>query len=310
MFGHHRHQPQRNIGDIFRKIFLSRNVLSRIMLINLLVFGLVAIIDLVIMLFSVETMLSPRNPVIWLLALPSNLSDLAFKPWTLLTYMFLHQEFFHILVNLFMIYVGGIIFLEYLNEKKLLWTYILGGLTGAVFFVIAFNIFPVFQETKQYSILLGASASGLAILIAIATYVPDYSIHLLLIGRVKLKYIAIVFVVIDILSIPSGNAGGHIGHLGGAFWGFIYAFALRGGHDFYRIFDRYRITFSSSTRKSKKFDTFRNKESRPMSDEEFNKRKAAEQEEIDRILEKISKGGYDSLTKAEKELLFKSSKKD
>ena len=310
MFGSQPQQPQRNIGEIFKKIFLSKSVLSRFMLINALVFGLVALIDLFMMLFALETSMSPQNPIVWLLALPSNLSELVFKPWTLFTYMFLHQGFFHILVNLIMIYVGGVIFLEYLNEKKLMWTYILGGLMGALFFVISFNIFPVFAGAKYMSVLLGASASGFAILIAISTYVPDYSIHLLLIGRVKLKYLAIAFVVIDILSIPSGNAGGHIGHLGGAFWGFIYAYYLRKGNDFYKVFDGVKFTYTSAPKtKRAKFDTSRQDDKRPMTDDEYNTRRSASQEEIDRILDKISRGGYDSLSKKEKETLFKSSNK-
>ncbi len=308
MFGYQQ-QPQRNIGEIFRKIFLSKTVLSRILLINVIVFGVVAIIDLLIMLFSIETSLNPNNPVVWLMALPSNLSELVFKPWTLFTYMVLHEGFFHILVNLFMIYVGGIIFLEYLNEKKLMWTYILGGLMGALFFVIAFNVFPVFSEAKNISVLLGASASGFAILIAISTYVPDYTIQLVLVGKVKLKYIAIAFVVIDILSIPSGNAGGHIGHLGGAFWGFIYAYYLRKGSDFYKVFDNVNLTFTTPKKKNAKFETSRPESGRPMHDDEYSRKRSANQEEIDRILDKISKAGYDSLSKAEKELLFKSSKK-
>lgn len=308
MFGYQQ-QPQRNIGEILKKIFLSKTVLSRIMLINGLVFALVAIIDLFLMLFSFNTTLSPENPVVWLMALPSNLSDLIVKPWTLFTYMILHEGFFHILVNLFMIFVGGTIFLEYLSEEKLMWTYILGGLMGALFFVISFNIFPVFAEAKYFSVLLGASASGFAILIAIATYVPDYSIHLILLGRVKLKYIAIVFVAIDILSIPSGNAGGHIGHLGGAFWGFIYAYYLRQGIDFYKVLDNFNLKFTKSSTKSSKFDTSRPKHGRPMNDDEYTTKKNANQEEIDRILDKISQAGYNSLSKAEKELLFKNSNK-
>ena len=302
-------QPRRNAGEILKQVFLSNNILSGLMLVNAAVFVLVAVVEVFIMLFGIRTGLSPNNPVVWLLALPSNLSHLIFRPWTLLTYMFLHEGFFHILVNLIMIYVGGIIFLEYLSQRKLLWTYIFGGLTGAVFYVVAFNIFPVFEEIKNNSILLGASASGLAVLIAIATYVPDYTIHLMLIGRVKLKYLAIAFIAIDVLSIPSGNAGGHIGHLGGAFWGFIYAYYMRKGSDFYKVFDGIKMPDFGLKQRQSGFDTTRPGSGRPLDDDDYNKRKAATQKEIDKILDKISKSGYESLTKAEKELLFKSSNK-
>lgn len=307
MFGFQ--QPQRNAGEILKQVFLSKTVLSRIMLINLVVFGIVGIINVFMFVLGIEVIADPANPVVRWLALPSGLSALVQKPWTIFTYMFLHEGFFHALVNLFMIYVGGIIFLEYLSETKLFWTYIIGGLMGALFFVLAFNIFPAFAGAKDHAVLLGASASGLAILIAVATYVPDYTIQLLLIGRVKLKYVAIAFVAIDVLSIPYGNAGGHIGHLGGAFWGFIYAYYLRKGSDSYKFFDNLNMpNFGGKTREAK-FDTFRQEGRRPMNDDTYNEKRATSQEEIDRILDKISKAGYDSLSKQEKELLFKNSKK-
>jgi membrane associated rhomboid family serine protease len=307
MFGFQ--QPQRNTGEILKQIFLSKSVLSRLMLINVSVFLLVGIINVFMFIFGVEVIADPANPIVRFLALPSSLSALLTKPWTLFSYMFLHEGFFHVFVNLIMIYVGGIIFLQYMSETKLFWTYILGGLMGAVFFLIAFNTFNVFAGAKDHAVLLGASASALAILIAVATYVPDYTIQLLLIGRVKLKYVAIAFVAIDILSIPYGNAGGHIGHLGGAFWGFIYAFYLRKGNDFYKVFDNLNMpNFGGKTRQAK-FDTFRQEGRRPMDDITYNSRKQASQEQIDRILDKISKAGYESLSKEEKEMLFKSSKK-
>jgi hypothetical protein len=208
-----------------------------------------------------------------------------------------------------MLYFGGMIFLEYLSQKKLLWPYLIGGFSGAVFFVLAFNLFPVFSYAREDAVALGASASVLAIIIAVATYVPDYTIQLFLFGRVKLKYIALVLILIDILSIQSGNPGGHIAHLGGAFWGFIYAWYLRKGNDFYRIFDNIKFTGFGRKPKSAKFDTSRPKTGRPMNDDEYARKRAASQQEIDRILDKISRSGYSSLSSEEKELLFKTSNK-
>lgn len=307
MFGFQ--QPQRNTGEILKQLFFSKSVLSRLMLINVSIFLLVGLVNVFMFIFNVELIADPANPIVRFLALPSSLSVLLTKPWTLFSYMFLHEGFFHILVNLIMIYIGGSIFLQYMNETKLFWTYILGGLMGAIFFLIAFNAFDVFATAKDHAVLLGASASGLAILIAVATYVPDLSLTFFLIGRVKLKYVAIVFVAIDVLSIPYGNAGGHIGHLGGAFWGFIYAFYLRKGSDFYKVFDNLNMpNFGGKTRQAK-FDTYRHPDRRPKDDITYNTQKQANQEEIDRILDKISKAGYESLSKAEKEMLFKSSKK-
>jgi len=311
MFG--QQQPQRNAGEIFKQIFFSKTVLSRLILINTSVYLLVKIISLYAYLFMVNhgdgVVLSLIGQY---MALPSELTTLAAKPWTVITYMFLHEEFFHLLFNMVMLYFGGLIFLEYLSPSKLLWTYILGGLSGAFFFVLAFNIFPVFEQIRGDAVALGASASVLAIIIAIATYVPDYSIQLILFGRLKLKYLALIFILIDVLSIQSSNPGGHIAHLGGALWGFIYATSLRKGaifFDFSHFFSSIKLPSFGLKRKSAKFDTTRPDTGRPLTDDDYNEKRAEFQEEIDLILEKISRSGYSSLTKQEKDLLFKSSNK-
>ncbi len=305
MYSYNRPQNN-NTGEMLRKIFLGKNVLSRLILINTVVFILANITGVVAWLIKSEPV-AGATPLGSILALPADLTTLAIMPWTVFTYMFLQIGFFHILFNMIMLYFGGLIFQEYLSQKKLLLTYIMGGLTGALFFVAAFNMFPVFNDVLPVAVAMGASASVLAIIIAISTYVPDYTVHLFFFGRLKLKYLAIAFIVIDLLSIQRGNPGGHIAHLGGALWGFLYAFTLRNGTDIYGIFKN--IKFSGfSKRRQPKFTT--HKSGRPLSDDQYNKRKVATQKEIDHILDKISKSGYSSLTKSEKELLFKTSKKD
>ena len=306
-------QPYRNSGDFFRNLFLGNNVMSRLILINTAVYLLVTVIKLFSWLFGFHhTGIVPISILGEWLALPSNLSVLAVRPWTIFTYMFLHEGFWHLLFNMIVLYFGSVIFLEYLSQKKLLWTYLMGGLAGALFFVLAFNVFPVFNNVKQVAVALGASASVLAIIVAIATYVPDYSVNLFLIGRVKLKYLAIIFVALDILSIQSDNPGGHIAHLGGALWGFVYVLSLKKGTDYYGfLYSIHLPRFDFfKTGKYRRFDTSRPESGRPLNDEEYNKRRAATQEEIDHILDKIAKSGYASLSKAEKELLFKSSQKN
>ena len=293
---------------MLRKIFLSKTVLSRLILINTAVYLLVSLLNLFAWLFGQQNS-ELLSAVGQFLALPSSLSSLATHPWTLITYMFLHESFMHILFNLIMLYFGGMIFLEYLSQKKLLWTYLIGGFSGAVFFVLAFNIFPAFESSRGIAFALGASASVLAIIIAVATYVPDYTIQLFLFGRVKLKYLAIALIVIDVLSIQSGNPGGHIAHLGGAFWGFIYATYLKKGNDLYKIFGEVKFTGFERKAKKPKFDTSRPQTGRPMNDDEYGEKRAASQQEIDRILDKISRSGYSSLSNEEKEMLFKTSGK-
>ena len=299
---------RKSTGEILHDIFLGKNILSRLILINTIIFLAANISSLVTWLFTGNIpQLSPLGSI---MVLPSALENLAQKPWTVFTYMFLHEAFFHWFFNMLVLYAAGIWFLEYLSQRKLLITYIIGGLIGAVFFILAFNIFPAFADIRSISVALGASASILAILIAISTYVPDYNVHLFLIGRVKLKYMAIAFVIIDILSIQSTDPGGHIAHIGGAVWGFIYGLSLRKGTDFYRIFEHWKLPeLSFKKRKYQKFSTSRPESGRPLTDEEYNRNRSVTQDEIDRILEKISKSGYGSLSKAEKDLLFKSSNK-
>ena len=296
--------------DILKQVFLSHNIVSRLILINTAVFVVVQLITTASWLFGGETAGIVSSFGRWF-ALPSDLGELALKPWTIFTYMFLHEGFFHLFFNMVLLYFGGMIFQEYLSKNKLFWTYIFGGLSGAIFFLLAFNLFPVFDGVKGDALALGASASVLAIIIAISTYVPDYTVHLFLFGKVKLKYLALAMIIIDLLSIQSNNAGGHIAHLGGALWGIIYGYSLRNGNDLYKMLDGLKfpkIKWGES--KSSKFSTSRPASGKPMNDDKYNKKRAASQEEIDRILDKISRSGYTSLSKEEKELLFKTSGKN
>lgn len=301
-------QSQRNTGEFFKQLFLGKNVLSRFILINTVIYLIVNIVGLFALLFNIADS-AELSPLAKILALPAGLSSLATKPWTLFTYMFLQDSFFHLLFNMIMLYFGGIIFQEYLSQAKLLWTYIMGGIFGGIFFVLAFNIFPVFSSITDISIAMGASASVLAIIIAISTYVPDYTVRLFLFGKFKLKYLAIIFIVIDVLSIQADNPGGHIAHLGGALWGFLYAFSLKKGNDIYKIFYAFKLPKITWTKKHDKFNTTKPRSGRPLTDDEYNFKRTATQEEIDSILDKISKSGYSSLTKQEKEMLFKTSNK-
>jgi|DewCreStandDraft_4_1066084.scaffolds.fasta_scaffold13059_3 membrane associated rhomboid family serine protease len=246
-----------------------------------------------------------ENLIRWV-AIPANFSLLYTRPWTIITYMFLHLDFFHILFNMLMLFFGGMLFSQYINQKKLLHVYLIGGIFGGLFYVLSFNIFPVFYELKNHSIALGASASVIAIVVAIAVFIPDMSVNLFLLGNVKLKYIAIGLLIIDLISIEKGNSGGHIAHLGGAFYGAIWALNYRYRYVKIPKFDINKIFQRKST-----FKIHKNPKgsSRPISDEEYNKQKVERQKRIDQILDKISKSGYDSLTKEEKEFLFSNSNK-
>lgn len=289
---------QGNISDRIKYFISQKTVLSRLMLVNICIWIICQFISVFTWLFNV----SDISFVTKLFAVPSDIAVLAEKPWTIFTYMFLQEQFWHLFFNMLMLYYGGKIFLQYFSQKQLLITYIFGGFFGALFFILAFNAFPAFESIKDTDFALGSSASVLSILVAAATYQPDYQLNLFLLGRVKMKWVAIIFVIIDFLSITNGNSGGHIAHLGGALWGFIYAYMLRKNIDIYLIFKR-------KPRIKVKYKKKDNHQQRPKTDEQYNAERAMEQEEVDRILEKIAKNGYASLSEKEKEYLFKQSKK-
>ena len=289
-----------SIIDEIKDSFRPGDMLTRLIYINI---GVYIAVNLIMVIgFFMNTNLS----IVPYLTVPAAPSRLILQFWGLITYMFLHESFFHILLNMIWLYFGGKIFLEYLNPKKLLSVYLLGGISGALLYILTYNVFPVFANELPYSQALGASASVLAILIAIATFVPDYSVRLMLIGTVKLKHIAIFSVVLDLLSIPQGNAGGHIAHLGGAFFGFIYARQLQKGSNLTVGFEGFLDKFFTLFKPKSKLRTAY--KAKTKNDQEFHEQKAKQKADLDKILDKISASGYDSLTKAEKDFLFKMNK--
>lgn len=287
-------------------------MLVRLLYANITVFLAIKLLALPFWLF--QTQLSADQFALNWFAVPSDLTKLLFKPWTLLSYMFLHLGFFHLLSNMIWLFFLGQLFVQFLGEKKLWTVYIAGGLAGAVLYILFFNIFPVFEEVAPISKALGASASVMAIVAAVGTYAPNYSIRLLFLGDVKLKYIAIFAFVLDVISISNANSGGHIAHIGGALLGFFFAREWRKGKDITAwvntatAFVKAIFTFKKKSRMKVKYKKS-NQQQRSVSRYEYNSRKKEEQEQVDAILDKISRSGYDSLTKAEKDFLFRASGK-
>jgi membrane associated rhomboid family serine protease len=292
----------------------SDSVLPKLLLINIAVWLLIYIGRVIAFLFKV-----PGNDTesLWIegvakwLALPAMAGNYISRPWTIITYMFLHVEFWHLVFNMLWLYWFGKIFLEFLNSRQLLTTYLVGGIVGGFVYMTAFNIFPVFEPSLARAVALGASASVLAVVIMISFTVPDYTVNLMFIGTVKIKYIAIVMVVTDLLMIRSGNAGGHFAHLGGAIWGIANVLLLKKGVDPSRMFMVLNLSNSKQGSLRPKKVKFRKVHATrpPLTDEQYNAQKAHNQKKIDKILDKIAKSGYSTLSKEEKEFLFKSSKK-
>lgn len=246
------------------------------------------------------------DTVLQWIGVPASVPQLMMRPWTIITYMFVQEGFWHLFFNMIWLYWFGKIFLEFMPGKKIYTLYLAGGIAGALVYILAYNTFPVFQDTLALSTTIGASASVLAITVATAVLVPDYSVHLLFLGQVKIKYIAIFSLVLDVLMIRSGNAGGHFAHIGGAVSGAVFIILTR--KDVANRLGLLRFQkFLSDPFGRKKLHKVHS-QGRPLTDEEYNRQKALKQQKIDHILDKISRSGYSSLSEEEKDILFKSSK--
>lgn len=237
------------------------------------------------------------------IALSSNATTFLLNPWTLITFNFFHVGFLHLFFNLMVLHFSGRLFSTYFTDKQLLGVYVLGGIFSGITFVLTYFVFG------KSSLLLGASGAIMAILIATATYAPFMLLRMPLIGIVKLWHVAFVILLIDLIQLPLANTGGHLAHLGGAFFGFIYIKLLKKGTDITKTFSALLDAFANLFKPKKKTPfkkVHRNTTKNNVNS--YQKEKDITQRQIDEILDKISKSGYDSLTKEEKEFLFKAGK--
>lgn len=250
------------------------------------------------------------------LATPALFNDFIIQPWSILTYAFMHDltGILHILFNMIGLYWFGRLFVEYLGSDKLIAVYVLGAIAGAVVYLFAFNLIPYFhmqalqaQAFGGYH-MVGASASIYAIVVASAILLPDYTFFLLFFGPVRIKYIAAAFVVISVLGTIGLNAGGNLAHLGGALMGFIYMKQLKAGNN-WGSWVTATLTWLANILKEKPKVKVSYRSQEKTSSVKPAKGSNVSQEELDAILDKISAGGYESLTKDEKEKLFNASKK-
>lgn len=311
--------------DNLRSRYAAATVPVRFVMVNVAVFVIVRVVALVCLLFAVDAM-----PAIELLEMPSNPVKFLHQPWSVISYMFLHYDVMHILFNMLWLYWFGAMFHQIFGTRRFVGLYFLGGIGGALLYMLAYNVLPLFSSTE--GLLLGASASVLAIVAATAVRQPDYKVGLLFFGQISLKWIAIVTIFIDVISIGSSNAGGHIAHLGGALTGAAFALADRRGTDitawFNRAIDRLvnltrrrpRVkvgNFHNSpftrTKQQPRDDNRRQPRDDRQQDERDNGRRhtmtPAEEAEMDEILKKIKLSGYSSLTAEEKRRLFEVSKR-
>ena len=293
------------ISDL-KNSFNRGNISLQFIYINVGVFVVTTLISVFLMLFNWDA-------TSWweYLELPAWMPLFLSQPWSLVTYMFLHAGVLHLLFNMLWLYWFGQLFLSLYSARHFRGLYILGGLCGGLLYMLAYNVFPYFSNYLIGSFLLGASASVLAIVVATAVRSPEYRVNFMLIGAVRSKYVALFVVLTDLLFVTSGNGGGHIAHLGGALAGWWFAASLQKGIDITgwinKVFDWLSggIQFKRPAKKPK----MKVEKGGKAADYEYNARKKQQSEEIDRILDKLKKSGYGSLTTEEKKRLFDASKR-
>ena len=297
------------VQDIRTAFSRRDNALIQLILLNVLVFAALIVLRAILTISSAGGYYSL---VLRQLELSSSLPVLVRHPWTLLTYAFCHQDFFHILFNLLNLYWFGQLVREYLGDRRLVSIYVLGALAGAAVFLLSFNLLPVFQPGVGTP-MIGASAGVTAIIVAGATLLPDYTFMLILIGPVKIKWIAAVVVLISLAGVNGGNPGGEIAHLGGALLGFLFIKQLQAGRDLGRPVQAVGNWFGNlaTRRTAMRVSTSRRAEPVAAISVSGGKKPAVVnqplQDEIDLILDKISRSGYESLSKEEKQKLFRAS---
>ncbi|OIP83695.1 MAG: hypothetical protein AUK44_04685 [Porphyromonadaceae bacterium CG2_30_38_12] len=293
-----------NFINLLKQKFREGDALIRLIFINVAVFVVLQSVKVFLLLFNIHT-----DVFFNALAAPAHLGQLMFKPWTILTYMFMHEGLMHLFFNMFAFYWFGKLFLLYFSPKQLVGLFLIGGFGGFLSFSLAYNIFPYFNDLVANSSLVGASGSITAIILAVATKAPNMEMRLLLFGNIKLKYIALITVFTSFFGIASSNAGGEIAHLGGALIGYLFIVSLQQGKDItawinklldglYDLFRPRKLKVRQSNQHGK----------HKMSDGEFNQQKAQRMTQIDAILDKIKSSGYESLTEQEKRRLFEQGK--
>lgn len=286
--------------DDFKSSFLNKDILMKIILINSIVYLITLLSSVICFLFKLPDPIAEFSTNY--LMLPASTSQLLAHPWTIITYMFLHNGIFHILFNMLVLYWFGGIFKDFLGNQKFIYTYFLTGIFGGLFYVLCYNIFPYFSSSVEYSRALGASAAIMGIVFGTATLVPNFEVMFAIFGAIRLKYIAFIYLIIDLVGITSSNSGGHLAHIGGALFGFIIVKQLQNGNDWTKLPSKLIDSVTKLFQKRKLKVAY--KSSEPITV----KKVAVSQEEVDRILDKISQSGYDNLTSKEKEILFKAGK--
>ena len=303
------------IFDDFKAEFSKRdNTLIQLILVNLVVFVVILLLKITLYFGEVAHV---YGWVLTHLSLPASLYSFVYKPWTLLTNFFVHEGVFHILFNMLFLYWFGSLVEEYIGGRRLLSLYILGGLAGGLTFMFLYNVLPYFSASLPSASLYGASGAVYAIIVGAATLLPEHTFSLLLIGPVRIKYIALFYILLSMAELVGSNPGGNIAHLAGALLGFVFIKSLRNGTDLgapvnatadfitilFKKKPQMRVSYKREASPAPSSRSFYVSGQKPVA----NATAMPNQDEIDAILDKISKSGYESLSKEEKQRLYKAS---
>lgn len=290
----------------------SNNALILLIAINIIVFVILAFLKAVFFLryeSGSEARHLFNNNILNLFTLPADVSKIASQPWTLLTHMFAHDSIWHLLGNMLWLWMFGYIFLDLTGNRKIVPLYIYGAFAGALAFVLAYNFLPALRQSLPIAQALGASAGVMAIAVAVTTISPGYRIFPMLFGGIPIWVLTTIYLIIDLVSIPLSNTGGHIAHLGGALTGFLFIYSFRKGYDWSGwmniFFDWVANLFNPDKPKKGrniKQELFYKSEERP-----YKKTPNITEQRVNEVLDKISQKGYNSLTEEEKDILKRAS---
>lgn len=279
------------INDLKQR-YTRLDVLSQFIVVMIACFILPFILNTFLFLFNLKDL-----SIINFFEVSPSLNELFFKPWSLITYGFFHADLWHLISNMIIFYFSGRVVLDLFGKDKFIKIFIIGLLGGSITYLLSYNIFPVFTGLKPP--MIGASAGVMAVFIFLASYNPHFTFRIIVFD-VKIMYLALILIAMDLIQIPVNNSGGHLAHLGGAVWGYFYYNQIKQGNDsgqwIINFIEYLKGVFSKKKTVNKVYKT-KNYKTTPKS--------SLDQQKIDLILDKISKSGYDSLTKSEKDTLFK-----
>ncbi|MCF2489481.1 rhomboid family intramembrane serine protease [Dyadobacter sp. CY347] len=298
------------VDDVKREFAKSENALVKIILVNVAVFLTLLLLKIIL---TLSQSANVYNAVINTVQLPAATNEFLYRPWTLITYFFTHDDIFHILFNMLFLYWFGKLIDEYLGAKRVIALYMLGGIAGGLIYIVLYNALPYFQAHVEGSRMLGASAAAFSVAVGASTLLPNYTFNLIFLGPIRIKFIALFYIILSLAQTVGPNAGGNLAHLGGAFVGYVFIKLLQSGTDLGKPLYAVMNVWSRLFRKRPSMQvTYRERQvyrstSVYSSASSSGTIEMPDQTEIDSILDKISKSGYESLTREEKQKLFKAS---